>query len=163
MATQLLAWEGMYAPLKPWRFDTGYPQLVLYRGDDVTLEVTCAMRDGSALFADGAFARIPVDLTGAKLSFSMVPADDNDPVPTPIVKTNATGGGVTIVDAVNGVAQIALAAADTVGRATTIYRAFLRAQWGTGSAARTGTVAQGPVLIIDPNATVTDFTFTAGQ
>ena len=164
MPTHKLAWEGMYTPLKPWRFDTGYPQLTLFRGDDVLIETTCAMRDGTSLFAEGQFQRVPVNLTGAKLTFVMVPADPDDPDTTAIVKTNATGGGIHITDPLNGVCEIALAAADTVARTTSVYRAFLRAQWtNPDTTLTTGTLGQSPVFIIDPNEVQTVFTFTATQ
>jgi hypothetical protein len=164
MPTHTLAWEGMYTPLRPWRFDTGYPQLTLYRGDDVIIAVSCAMRDGSALLVDGQFQRIAVNLTGAKLTFVMVPADPDDPDTTPIVKTNGTNGGIHITDPLNGLCTITLAAADTAAKTTTVYRAFLRAQWtNPDTTTTTGVVGQSPVFIIDPNETTTNFSFTATQ
>jgi hypothetical protein len=65
----------------------------------------------------------PVNLTGATLewNYSLKQADAVEPLGASILSPNKTvGAGITVTDAVNGVAQVDLASADTVGQRATL-------------------------------------------
>jgi len=75
MPTHRVAWIGAYEPLKPWRFDTGYPSISLFMGDDVDIYFRATMRAATTIYTpDGGFESTVVDLTYAKIIFTLTPA-----------------------------------------------------------------------------------------
>jgi hypothetical protein len=147
MPTHRVAWIGAYEPLKPWRFDTGYPSISLFMGDDVDIYFRATMRAATTIYTpDGGFESTVVDLTYAKIIFTLTPADPDLTDPQTITKTSATGGGIVIVDGPTGQLTISLAAADTADLPTTVYTAECRALFtDTG---KIGMIGKSPAFFI---------------
>lgn len=70
----------------------------IYKGDDLTLQVTVKNADGTAK-----------DLTGATIKWQLSTGVNA----TPALISKQNGSGITITDAVNGIFEVAIAQADT--------------------------------------------------
>lgn len=78
--------------------------LTIHQGDDEVLDITVQKPDGT-----------PQDLTGCKLWFYVKASIKDTDADALIKKTTLPGEGITVTDAVNGIAEISIANADTSG------------------------------------------------
>ena len=109
----------------------------LHRGDGKTLTFTVVDEDGVGL-----------DLTGLSLewNYSKIRADAVEPLGAAILSPGKTvGSGITLTDITNGVGEIALLSADTLGqRATQTYYHEMQVSEGV----EPSTVLYGKMLLI---------------
>lgn len=106
--------------------------LSIIAGETRVVVVTLTDQDGLA-----------IDLTDAVIHYHAA-------LPTPMVKTNAVNGGITITDALGGEFEIALEQTDTIGvtRATTVqHECKVLLASGDVVVAFTGKLAVGVSLI----------------